>query len=78
MAQSVQWVAVVLGVTAHVDLCLTESSIVRLAYASAVVHDLEAVALPRVDILMAYTAVLARLAGALVHVDITVAAFRRW
>jgi hypothetical protein len=73
MAQSVQWVAVVLGVTAHVDLCLTVRAIVRLARAIAVVYDLEAVALPRVHILVAHAAILARLAGALVHVHVTVA-----
>ena len=74
LARGVQRIAVVLGVAADIDLRRAERAVVGLALPCAVVDHLEAITRPCIYVLVAHATVLARLAVALVHVDVAVAA----
>ena len=77
VARCVQRIAVILVVGAHLDRVLAELAVISLSLAGTEVENLDAVALPGTDLLVAGGVVQARLAGALVHVDVTVPAHVR-
>ena len=77
MAGGVKVVAVVFFIFTHVDRVLTELAIISLTLTCAVVNDLKAVTSPLTDRFMTRGVVHARVADALIDVDITVATQRR-
>ena len=77
LARGVQRIAVILRVTADIDLRLAERAVVGLALACAIVDHLETIARPRIYVLVAHASVLTRLARTLVYICITVTTLQR-
>jgi len=72
-ALSVKWVAVIFLDSTHCNLFLTELAFESCPSSRAIVYHLCTVALPLVDMLLAFASILARLACTLIDVDIAVA-----